>query len=144
MINAATVSNGPVTAVPTPDHQSLSDRHRRESSVTGEIQGLKILAFPCNQFMSQEPGNSEEIKCFISGYKGDGKFDVFSKINVNGEDAHPLWKYLKEKQGGLLIDAIKWNFTKFVINKQGQPVERCAANVNPFDMEKTIVKYLNE
>jgi phospholipid-hydroperoxide glutathione peroxidase len=54
--------------------------------------------------MSQEPGTSEEIKCFISGYKGDGKFDVFSKVNVNGEDAHPLWKYLKEKQGGLLIE----------------------------------------
>lgn len=68
------------------------------------FQGLKILAFPCNQFLSQEPGTSEEIKCFISGYKGDGKFDVFSKINVNGEDAHPLWKYLKEKQGGLLIE----------------------------------------
>ncbi len=68
------------------------------------FQGLKILAFPCNQFMSQEPGTSEEIKCFISGYKGDGKFDVFSKVNVNGEDAHPLWKYLKEKQGGLLIE----------------------------------------
>ncbi len=68
------------------------------------FQGLKILAFPCNQFLSQEPGTNEEIKCFISGYKGDGKFDVFSKINVNGEDAHPLWKYLKEKQGGLLIE----------------------------------------
>lgn len=54
--------------------------------------------------MSQEPGTNEEIKCFISGYKGDGKFDVFSKISVNGDEAHPLWKYLKHKQGGLLIE----------------------------------------
>ena len=54
--------------------------------------------------MSQEPGTNEEIKCFISGYKGDGRFDVFSKTNVNGDDAHPLWKYLKDKQGGLLIE----------------------------------------
>ncbi|XP_045025443.1 glutathione peroxidase isoform X2 [Daphnia magna] len=126
------------------NYTQLVDLYDRFESKLFLFQGLKILAFPCNQFMSQEPGTSEEIKCFISGYKGDGKFDVFSKINVNGEDAHPLWKYLKEKQGGLLIDAIKWNFTKFVINKQGQPVERSAANVNPFDMEKTIVKYLNE
>ena len=67
-------------------------------------QGLKILAFPCNQFMSQESGSNEAIKCFISGYKGDGKLDIFSKVNVNGDDAHPLWKFLKEKQGGTLIE----------------------------------------
>lgn len=68
------------------------------------VKGLKILAFPCNQFMSQEPGTNEEIKCFISGYKGDGRIELFSKTNVNGDDAHPLFKYLKHKQGGLLIE----------------------------------------
>ena len=69
-------------------------------------QGLKILAFPCNQFMSQEPGTSEEIKCNINRYKGANKFDAFAKINVNGDEAHPLWKFLKEKQGGLLVEYV--------------------------------------
>lgn len=87
-----------------------------------ELKGLRILAFPSNQFGGQEPGNAEQIYSFIS--TKNAKFDVFEKVNVNGSDAHPLWKYLKHKQGGTLGDFIKWNFTKFVIDKEGQPVER--------------------
>ncbi|CAH0771363.1 unnamed protein product [Bemisia tabaci] len=97
-----------------------------------ESKGLRILAFPCNQFGGQEPGSNEEISCSIKKYSPN--FDIFAKIDVNGNNAHPLFKYLKHKQGGLLIDAIKWNFTKFIIDKNGQPVARHAANKNPLDL----------
>ena len=73
-------------------------------------QGLRVLLFPCNQFGGQEPGTSEQICEFIAGY--GKKFTIFEKINVNGDDAHPLYKFLKKKLSGFLVDAIKWNFTK--------------------------------
>jgi len=102
--------------------------------------GLRILGFPCNQFGGQEPGTEREIKMFaMENYRVT--FDLFSKIDVNGDTAHPLWKYLKYKQGGTLIDAIKWNFSKFIIDKQGQPVERYAPNVDPVDLKKDLEKY---
>lgn len=102
--------------------------------------GLRILAFPCDQFAHQEPGNSEEIQCFVRDRKV--LFDLFEKINVNGNSAHPLYKYLKNKQGGTLIDAIKWNFTKFIVDKDGQPVERHGPSTSPFQMKKNLEKYL--
>jgi len=102
-------------------------------------QGLRILAFPCNQFGGQEPGDAENICSFADKQKV--KFDTFEKLKVNGNDAHPLWKYLKSKQGGLLLDAIKWNFTKFIVDKSGQPVERYAANKSPLSMEENLKKY---
>lgn len=108
----------------------------------GTSKGLKILGFPCNQFGSQEPGTDAEVKAFAATY--NVKFDMFSKIDVNGDNAHPLWKYLKMKQGGLLIDAIKWNFTKFIVDKNGQPVERIATTTDPIDMEKDLLKYMNK
>jgi len=102
--------------------------------------GLRILAFPCNQFGSQEPGTDKEIKMFAMGeYRVT--FDMYSKIEVNGDKAHPLWKYLKYKQPGTLGDFIKWNFSKFIVDKQGQPVARYAPNVEPFDMKKDLEKY---
>lgn len=104
-----------------------------------DSKGLRILGFPCNQFAGQEPWSEEEIKEFIKQY--DVKFDMFSKTNVNGDDAHPLWKYLKSKQGGFLGSFIKWNFTKFLIDKQGQPVKRYGPNVNPSDIEKDLEAY---
>jgi glutathione peroxidase-family protein len=104
---------------------------------------LRILAFPCNQFGSQEPGTDAEIKEFATGKYG-AEFDLFSKINVNGNDAHPLWKYLKSKQSGFLVDAIKWNFTKFLVNKEGIPVKRYAPNVQPNNIEKDIVEELKK
>jgi len=84
-----------------------------------ESHGLRILGFPSNQFASQEPGTEEEIKEFVcTNYKA--KFDFSSKIDVNGDSAHPLWKYMKSKQGGTLGSFAKWNFTKFLINKEGK------------------------
>ncbi|KAK9872382.1 hypothetical protein WA026_017842 [Henosepilachna vigintioctopunctata] len=104
-----------------------------------DSKGLKILGFPCNQFGSQEPGGSDEICEFAKRRKV--KFDMFDKVDVNGNDAHPLWKYLKHKQGGLLIDSIKWNFTKFIIDKNGIPVERHGPNTSPKDLVKNLEKY---
>lgn len=102
--------------------------------------GLRILGFPCNQFGSQEPGTNEEIKKYVTETFGV-TFDMFSKIDVNGDKAHPLWKYLKHKQGGTLGDFIKWNFTKFTVDKNGQPVARYAPNAEPFSMKKDLEKY---
>ncbi|XP_026498568.1 uncharacterized protein LOC113402504 [Vanessa tameamea] len=104
-----------------------------------ESKGLRILAFPCNQFAGQEPGNSEEIVCFASDRKV--KFDLFEKIDVNGDSAHPLWKFLKNKQGGTLGSFIKWNFTKFIVDKNGTPVERHGPNTDPLDLVKSLEKY---
>ncbi|CAF4951388.1 probable phospholipid hydroperoxide glutathione peroxidase [Pieris napi] len=105
----------------------------------GESRGLRILAFPCNQFAGQEPGNSEDIVCFASERKV--KFDLFEKIDVNGDSAHPLWKFLKNKQGGTLGSFIKWNFTKFIIDKDGVPVERHGPNVDPTNLVQHLEKY---
>lgn len=104
-----------------------------------ETKGLRILAFPCNQFGSQEPGGGDEICEFTKKRKVN--FDMFAKVDVNGGNAHPLWKFLKHKQGGLLIDSIKWNFTKFIVDKNGIPVERHGPSTSPKDMEKNLEKY---
>lgn len=104
-----------------------------------ESKGLRILAFPCNQFGGQEPGDSEQLVCFARDR--NVKFDMFEKINVNGKEAHPLWDYLKEKQGGTLGSFIKWNFTKFIIDKNGQPVERHGPSTNPKTLIENLEKY---
>ena len=102
---------------------------------------LAILAFPCNQFGAQEPGSNAEIKKFAEGY--GVQFDMFEKIDVNGGKAHPLWVFLKEKQGGLFGAGIKWNFTKFVIDKNGNPVARLGPMDDPIPkVEDEIKKYL--
>lgn len=98
-----------------------------------------IKAFPCNQFGNQEPGSNEEICEFVS--KKNVKFDMFDKINVNGDEADPLFKYLKHKQGGIFGSFIKWNFTKFIIDRNGQPVERHGPNTSPKDLVKALEKY---
>lgn len=103
--------------------------------------GLEILGFPCNQFAGQEPGDSKDIQSFCELNYGV-TFKMFSKIKVNGEDAHPLWKFLKEEQGGLLSSAIKWNFTKFLIDRNGNVVSRYAPKDNPKIMEDEIVTLL--
>lgn len=104
-----------------------------------ESKGLRILAFPCNQFAGQEPGDSNAICSYINAKKV--KFDVFEKINVNGNDSHPLWKYLKHQKGGTIGDFIKWNFTKFIVDKNGQVVERHGPNVSPKELVKSLEKY---
>lgn len=105
----------------------------------GDSKGLKILAFPCNQFGGQEPGGKTEICSFVA--KKNVKFDMFEKVDVNGNNAHPLWTYLKHKQGGTLGNFIKWNFTKFIIDKNGQPVERDGPNTSPKKLINKLEKY---
>nr|KAG5696359.1 hypothetical protein BaRGS_028354 [Batillaria attramentaria] len=105
-----------------------------------ESKGLRILAFPCNQFGSQEPWSEEEIKKFAQDKYGV-QFDMFTKINVNGDNADPLFKYLKKKQKGTLGDFIKWNFSKFLVDKNGQPVKRYSPNTEPFSIEKDFEQY---
>lgn len=93
--------------------------------------GLVVLGFPCDQFGHQEPGDEAAIKDFCSlNYEVD--FPLFAKVEVNGDDAHPLWKWLKDEKGGLLgIDAIKWNFTKFLVGRDGQVIKRYAPKDTP-------------
>ena len=101
-----------------------------------EADGLRILAFPCNQFGNQEPGTNDEIKAFVEKY--GVRFDIFDKIDVNGKTAHPLYDYLKDRQGSVMGKFIKWNFTKFVIDKRGIPVDRFGPTVDP--MPKVLEK----
>lgn len=107
-----------------------------------EPQGLSVLGFPSNQFAGQEPGQENEIKEFVK--KFDVGFDMFSKIKVNGDDAHPIYKFLKDKQSGTFGDFIKWNFSKFLVDRKGLPVKRYAPTVTPKEIEDDIVKLLNE
>lgn len=101
-----------------------------------------VLGFPCNQFGSQEPGDAEEIKNFCS-LTYDVKFPLFQKIDVNGGNAAPLYQFLKSEKPGLLgTEAIKWNFTKFLVNREGQVVKRYAPNDKPEEIKKDLSKML--
>ncbi|XP_022845477.1 probable glutathione peroxidase 2 isoform X2 [Olea europaea var. sylvestris] len=104
-------------------------------------QGFEILAFPCNQFAWQEPGTNEEIQeTACTRFKAE--FPIFDKIEVNGKNAAPLYKFLKSEKGGLFVDAIKWNFTKFLVNREGKVVERYAPRTSPLQIEEDIKKLL--
>jgi len=118
------------------NYKQLVELHEKYS----EANGLRILAFPCNQFGGQEPGDEQQIKEFASKY--NVKFDMFSKIDVNSSSAHPLWVFLKEKQKGFLVNAIKWNFTKFIINTEGVPVARLGPKDSPIPNAETEIKKL--
>jgi glutathione peroxidase len=100
--------------------------------------GLVVMGFPCDQFGNQEPGDEAEIKNFCSlTYEVD--FPMYAKIEVNGSGAHPLWKWLKDEKGGLLgIDAIKWNFTKFLVGRDGRVLKRYAPTDKPESLAKDI------
>ncbi|MBT8348976.1 MAG: glutathione peroxidase, partial [Sulfurovum sp.] len=101
-------------------------------------QGLVVLGFPCNQFGSQEPGSEAEIQNFCRVNFGV-TFPMFSKINVNGDDTHPLYRYLKSEQPGILgTEIIKWNFTKFLVSKEGKVIERFGSSIKPISLEKEI------
>jgi len=107
-----------------------------------EKQGLVVLGFPCDQFGHQEPGDAAEIKNFCS-LNYDVKFPLFEKIEVNGGGTHPLWKWLKSQKSGLLgIEAIKWNFTKFLVDKNGKVVKRYAPTDTPEKIEKDLAAVL--
>jgi glutathione peroxidase len=107
--------------------------------------GLVILGFPCNQFGAQEPGTEAEIAQFCELNYGVS-FPIFAKIEVNGSDAHPLYKFLKNEKSGILgalgLGAIKWNFTKFLVNREGKVVERYAPTTTPADLAPDIEKLL--
>jgi glutathione peroxidase len=103
-------------------------------------QGLVVLGFPCNQFLGQEPESNDSMEdtCKINF---GVSFPLTEKIKVNGSGAHPIFKHLKKQKGGLLSSAIKWNFTKFLVNKEGKTVERYSPQTEPKDIEERI-KYL--
>ncbi|KAG9141347.1 hypothetical protein Leryth_001807 [Lithospermum erythrorhizon] len=122
----------------------LTEANYKELNVLYEKykdQGLEILAFPCNQFAWQEPGTNEEIQETVcTRFKAE--FPVFDKVEVNGKNTAPLFKFLKSEKGGLLLDAIKWNFTKFLVNKEGKVVERYGPRTSPLQFEEDIKKLL--
>ncbi len=100
--------------------------------------GLVVMGFPCDQFGHQEPGDEAEIKTFCS-LSYDVDFPMFAKIDVNGAKAHPFWAWLKNEKSGLLgIGAIKWNFTKFLVGRDGQPIKRYAPTDAPASLVKDI------
>jgi glutathione peroxidase len=116
----------------TPQYNGLEALHREFSP-----RGFSVLGFPCNQFGSQEPGDAKQIADFCEG-KYDVTFPMFAKIDVNGFDAHPLYNYLKKQKSGLLGSSIKWNFTKFLIDREGRVVARHAPNTAPNGLKKEI------
>ena len=104
--------------------------------------GLVVLGFPCDQFGHQEPGDEAEIKNFCS-LNYDVSFPLSAKVDVNGAEAHPLWKWLKDEKGGFLgIDAIKWNFTKFLVGRDGQVIKRFGSTTKPEKIAPRIEKAL--
>lgn len=120
----------------TPQYEGLEELYSKYKD-----QGLTILGFPCNQFGSQEPGDENDIEEFCQVNYGVS-FPMFSKVDVNGSDAHPIFKYLKSEQGGFLGSKIKWNFTKFLIDRNGQPVKRFAPTTKPEKIESHIKKMI--
>ena len=106
--------------------------------------GFMVLGFPSNQFMSQEPGSNEEIKFFCQKTY-EVEFDMFAKIDVNGDNTEPLYKFLKKEQGGFLwMDSIKWNFTKFLVDKEGNVIKRYGSSTKPAEINEDIKKLLNK
>ncbi|KAI3691785.1 hypothetical protein L6452_31587 [Arctium lappa] len=104
-------------------------------------QGFEILAFPCNQFGAQEPGSNEEIVDFVCT-KFKSEFPIFDKIDVNGENAAPLYEFLKSGFYGILGGDVQWNFAKFLVDKSGQPVNRYYPTTSPLTIERDIQKLL--
>jgi len=120
----------------TPQYRDLQELYDEYHA-----QGLEILATPCNQFGRQEPGSNDEIQEFCQVNFGL-TFPVLGKIDVNGRNAHPLYQYLKREAGGLLTNAIKWNFTKFLVDREGNAVRRFAPDCQPRSIAPHIEKLL--
>ena len=117
------------------NYAQMAELHKRHAE-----KGLRILAFPCNQFGKQEPKPNPDIKQFALDH--GAKYDLFSKVDVNGSDAHPVYVFMKEKQKGFLGNAIKWNFSKFLCNKDGVPVKRYSPQTKPLSCEEDILNLL--
>ncbi|MBU2925325.1 glutathione peroxidase [Colwellia sp. 4_MG-2023] len=121
----------------TPQYEGLQNLYQKHQS-----QGLEVLAFPCNQFKQQEKGDNEAIKQFCD-LRFNIKFPLFSKIDVNGDNTHPLFNFLKSEAPGVLgSKRIKWNFTKFLVNKEGKVIKRYAPTTKPAAIESDIEKLL--
>ena len=121
----------------TPQYEGLEALQK-----TYRDRGFTVLGFPCNQFGQQEPGDAEEIANFCK-LTYDVDFPIFAKIDVNGDDAAPIYKYLKDEAPGLLgLKAIKWNFTKFLVNRAGKVVKRYAPQTRPEELKQDIEKLL--
>jgi glutathione peroxidase len=121
----------------TPQYEGLEKLYQ-----TYKEQGFMILGFPSNQFGKQESGSNEKIKFFCQGTY-DVHFNMFSKIDVNGDEASPLYKYLKKEQGGFLwMDSIKWNFTKFLVDANGKVIDRYSPSIKPLDIKNDIERLL--
>lgn len=121
----------------TPQYKGLEELWRKYAE-----RGLVVLGFPCNQFGAQEPGSPEDIASFCS-LTYDVTFPMFAKVDVNGDAAHPLFQHLKRAQKGILgTEAIKWNFTKFLVGRDGNVIERFASATAPADLEAAIEKAL--
>jgi glutathione peroxidase len=135
--------DGPILAVNVASKCGLTPQYEGLEALNREYapRGLTILGFPCNQFMGQEPGTADEIASFCS-LTYDVTFPILAKIEVNGSGAEPLYKHLKKEQGGLLGSSIKWNFTKFLIDKDGKVVERFAPTDKPESLKPAIEKLL--
>ncbi len=122
----------------TPQYAQLEELYKKYKE-----DGLVILGFPCNQFGQQEPGTDKDISegCLVNY---GVSFPMFSKIEVNGPNAHPLFNYLKDALPGFITNKIKWNFSKFVIDRHGKPVKRFAPITSPLKMEALIVSLLKD
>ena len=121
----------------TPQYKDLQNLYEKYQD-----QGLEVLGFPCNQFGAQEPGTNEEVKSFCD-LNYNVSFKMFDKIDVNGSNASPLFKYLKHESPGIMgTEAVKWNFTKFLVNKTGQVVKRFAPKDGESEIESELQKIL--
>lgn len=116
----------------TPQYAGLQELFERFGD-----QGFTVLGFPSNEFAGQEPGSSDDIEEFCQVNYGVS-FPMFEKIKVNGKNAHPLYQWLKTEKGGILGDAIKWNFTKFLVGRDGQVIGRYGSNVEPAEIADDI------
>lgn len=121
----------------TPQYQGLQELYDKYKD-----QGFEILDFPCNQFMGQAPGSAEEINTFCT-LNYQTTFPRFAKIKVNGKEAEPLFDWLKQEKSGPLGARIEWNFAKFLINREGQVVERFSSKTEPLKMEDAIKALLS-
>ncbi|MDF2671832.1 MAG: bsaA [Clostridiales bacterium] len=122
----------------TPQYKELQALYEKLGN-----QKFEILGFPSNQFANQEPGKSEDIKSFCEINYGV-TFPLFEKIEVNGTNAHPLFKHLVAQKKGIMGDAIKWNFTKFLVDSKGNVVDRFAPTTNPSKLEERIVELIGK
>jgi glutathione peroxidase len=121
----------------TPQYKGLEEIYQKYHD-----QGFEVLGFPCNQFGAQEPGTNQDIKNFCSANYGV-KFPLFAKIEVNGENTHPLYRFLKEARRGLLgTQRIKWNFTKFLVERDGVPLKRYSPQDKPENIARDIERLL--